>query len=290
MAVIWGIPYLLIRIAVEEVAPSVVVLGRTAIGAIILLPLVALRGDLRTVLRHWRWVAAFAVIEMAIPWVLVASAEQRLPSSTTALLIAGVPLVGALMAMARPGGETLGRTAVVGLLVGLAGVLAIVGIDSGPTDLYAVAELAIVVVCYAAGPVILVRRLGGITGMGVSAIALAMCAVAYTPFALAEWPVATPSPEAIASIVLLGVVCTAIAFVVFAALITEVGPVRATVITYVNPVVAAILGVLILGETLTLGFAIGFVLVLVGSALATRPARPSSVEAEPPMMRAESLP
>ena len=285
MALIWGIPYLLIRIAVKEVEPTVVVFARTAIGALILLPIVALRGDLRTVLRHWRWVAAFAIVEMAIPWVLVASAEQSLPSSTAALLIAGVPLVGAAMALARPhGGESMGRMAILGMLIGLAGVMAIVGVDGGPTDLGALGAMAIVVVCYAAGPVILARRLGTITGMGVSAVALAICAVGYAPFAVAQWPTTQPSRDAITALVLLGVVCTAIAFVVFAALINEIGPVRATVITYVNPAVAAVLGVIVLGETLTIGFLVGFTLVLFGSALATRPSRPThpaTAEASP---------
>jgi drug/metabolite transporter (DMT)-like permease len=276
MALIWGIPYLLIRVAVEEVSPSVVVFARTALGALILLPIVIARGDLRGVLRHWRWVAAFALIEMAIPWVLVASAEQKIPSSTAALLIAGVPLVGAAIAMARPGGgDHVGRTAIVGLFVGLAGVLAIVGIDTSPTDPVALLEMAIVVVCYAVGPVILVRRLGGVTGMGVSAVALAMTALLYLVPAAATWPATAPSTDALVSLALLGIVCTALAFVVFAALIGEIGPVRATVITYVNPAVAMVLGILILDEQLTLGLIVGFALVLLGSFLATRPGRPT---------------
>ncbi len=270
MAIIWGIPYLLIRIAVEEVSPSVVVFSRTALGALILLPIVVARGDLPSVLRHWRWVAAFAAIEMAIPWVLVASAEQKIPSSTAALLIAGVPLVGAVIAMLRPGGEHVGRTAIIGLFVGLAGVLAIVGVDGGPTDPVALLEMAVVVVCYALGPVILVRNLGGVSGMGVSAVALAMTAALYAVPAAADWPVTPPSSEALVALALLGILCTAVAFVVFAALIAEVGPVRSTVITYVNPAVATVLGVLILDEALTLGLVVGFVLVLLGSALATR--------------------
>lgn len=221
MALIWGIPYLLIRVAVEEVEPSVVVFGRTAIGALILLPIVIGRGDLRTVMRHSRWVAAFAIIEMAIPWVLVASAEQELPSSTAALLIAGVPLVGALIAWAQPHGEPMGRTSLMGMLIGLAGVLAIVGVDAGPTNPVALLEMAIVVVCYAVGPVILARRLGGVSGMGVSAVALAMTAALYLGPAAAQWPAAPISTDALVSLVLLGIVCTALAFVVFAALIGD---------------------------------------------------------------------
>jgi drug/metabolite transporter (DMT)-like permease len=178
--------------------------------------------------------------------------------------------------MARPGGgDHVGRTAIIGLFVGLAGVLAIVGIDAGPTDPIALLEMAVVVVCYAVGPVILVRRLGGVSGMAVSAVALAMTALLYLVPAVAEWPVTPPSADALVSLALLGVVCTALAFVVFAALIGEIGPVRATVITYVNPAVATVLGVVILGESLTLGLIVGFALVLLGSFLATRPGRPT---------------
>ncbi|MFN8622048.1 MAG: EamA family transporter [Chloroflexota bacterium] len=275
MAVIWGIPYLLIRVAVEEVSPAVLVFARTGLGALILLPIVIGRGDLRSILREWRWVGAFAIIEMALPWVMVASAEQHIPSSTAALLIAGVPLVGAVIAMARPAGEAVGRTAIIGLFVGLAGVAAIVGIDSSPTDPIALVQMAIAVVCYAVGPVILARRLGHVSGMGVSAVSLAMTAALYLVPAATQLPAGPVGTDTLVALALLGIVCTAAALVLFAALIAEVGPVRATVITYVNPAVATVLGVAILGEPLTVGLVVGFVLVLVGSALATRPARPA---------------
>ena len=164
----------------------------------------------------------------------------------------------------------------------MAGVLAIVGLDSGPTDPVALVEMAVVVICYAVGPVILARRLAGVSGTGVSAVALALTALGYLPVAILQRPAVMPSTDALVSIVLLGVVCTAIAFVAFAALIGEIGPVRATVFTYINPVVATVLGVAILGETLTMGFLVGFVLVLIGSALATRPAAPRDRTADVP--------
>ncbi len=291
MSVIWGIPFLLIRVAVEEVAPSVVVFGRATVGAAVLLPIVLLRGDAPGVLRHWRWVAAFAVFQMVIPWLMVASAERHLPSSTAALLVAGVPLVGAAITFARPGREApLGPMGVAGLLVGLAGVLAVVGVDSGPTELTALVEMAVVVVCCALSPLILARRLAGVPAIGVVGVGLAMCSLVYVPIAATAWPAETPSLEVVASIVLLGVLGTAIGFVAYAALIRAIGPVRATVVTYVNPAVAALLGVVILGETLSLGFLIGFALIILGSAMAVRPRGSSRTDPVSPAAAAPPAP
>ena len=271
MSVIWGIPYLFIRVAVAEITPSTLVLARTALAAVILLPIALARVDLRPVLARWRWVVAFAAIEIAIPWVALGSAEQHLSSSLTGLLIAGVPLVGTTLALATGGADRLGRTGLLGLLIGLVGVAAIVGGDYATSDPTALLQVAVVVVCYAVGPAILARRLGGLPTVGVMALSLALCAVVYVPIAAVQLPTVVPSTNVLASIVILAVVCTAAAFLVFGALIDEIGPVRATVITYVNPAVAAVLGVLVLNETFSVAMGIGFALVILGSTLATRP-------------------
>jgi len=271
MSVLWGIPYLFIRVAVAEITPAALVLARTALAAAILLPIALVRVDLRPVLARWRWVVAFAAIEIAIPWVALGSAEQHLSSSLTGLLIAGVPLVGTTLALATGGADRLGRTGLLGLLIGLVGVAAIVGGDYATSDPTALLQVAVVVVCYAVGPAILARRLGGLPTVGVMALSLALCAVVYVPIAAVQLPAVVPSTNVLASIVILAVVCTAAAFLVFGALIDEIGPVRATVITYVNPAVAAVLGVLVLNETFSVAMGIGFALVILGSTLATRP-------------------
>ncbi len=270
MSVIWGIPYLFIRVAVAEISPATLVLARTALATVILLPIALARVDLRPVLARWRWVVAFAAVEIAIPWVALGSAEQHLSSSLTGLLIAGVPLVGTAIALATGGADQLSRTGLVGLLVGLIGVAAIVGGDYATTDPTALLQIVVVVVGYAVGPAILARRLGGLPTVGVMTLSLALSAVVYIPIAATQWPTVVPSANVIASVVILAVVCTAVAFLVFAALIDEIGPVRATVITYVNPAVAAVLGVLVLNETFTVPMGIGFGLVILGSTLATR--------------------
>jgi drug/metabolite transporter (DMT)-like permease len=271
MSVIWGIPYLFIRVAVAEITPATLVLARTSIAAAILLPYAIARVDLRAVLARWRWVVAFAAVEIAIPWVALGSAEQKVTSSLAGLLIAGVPLVGTTLALLTGGADRLGRVSLIGLLIGLAGVAAIVWGNFATSDPAAFVELAIVVVGYAVGPAILSRRLAGLPAVGVMAISLALCAVVYVPIAAVQLPTTVPSSNVVWSVLILAVVCTAAAFLVFAALIDEVGPVRATVITYVNPAVAAVLGVLVLHETFTVAMGIGFALVVLGLTLATRP-------------------
>jgi drug/metabolite transporter (DMT)-like permease len=271
MCVIWGIPYLLIKVAVEDMSPAVLVLGRTVIAAALLLPIAAVRRELRPLLRHWAPLLAFAAIEIAIPWVLLGAAETRVSSSLTGLLIAAVPLVAAVIARTTGARERLGLHSSLGLLLGVAGVAAIVGLNLEGASVVPMAEIGLVAICYAVGPVILQRWLAGLPALGVIAASLAVTALVYAPIAAFSLPSQTPSAAALGSVLGLAVVCTALAFLLFFALIAEIGAVRATVITYVNPAVAAVLGVAILGESFTAGMGIGFVLVLVGSVLATRP-------------------
>jgi drug/metabolite transporter (DMT)-like permease len=281
MGLIWGIPYLMIKVAVGGLHPATLVFLRTALAALLLVPIAAARGELRPLLRYWRPLLAFAVIEVAVPWLLLNTAEVRLSSSLSGLLIAGVPLVGALLAW-MTGGERLGPVRIVGLLVGLAGVAALVGLDLHVGDVWALLEIAGVAVGYAVGPWILARYLSGLPGLGVIAAALAVTALGYLPFALTHLPARVPSRPVLGSVLVLAFVCTALAFVLFFALIAEAGPVRATVITYINPAVAVTLGVLLLHESFTVGIAVGFALVLTGSVLATRRSRDRSTpEPEP---------
>ena len=270
MCVIWGVPYYFIRIAVSELTPATLVFMRTGGAALILLPVAIVRGGLRSLLPRWLPVLAFAAVEIGLPWLLLASAEERLSSSLTGLLIAAVPLVGVLISLRLAGRETFDGTAIAGLLIGLAGVAAIVGLDLHASSVLALAEVGGVAVCYAVGPAILSRYLADLPAVAVIAVSLALCCAVYAPVAAFQLPAGLPRSGVIASVVVLALLCTALAFLLFFALIADVGPVRATVITYVNPAVAAVLGVAALGERFTAGMGAGFVLVLVGSALATR--------------------
>jgi drug/metabolite transporter (DMT)-like permease len=281
MCVIWGIPYLLIRVAVREVSPATLVLARTAIATALLLPVALARRELAVALRRWAPLLAFAAIEIAVPWILLGAAEKRISSSLTGLLVAAVPLVSAVIARTTGARQRLGPVSLIGLLLGLAGVGAIVGVNVHGAGAVPIAEVALVAVCYAVGPVILERRLAGLPALGVMAAALAGTTVAYVPIAAFSFPATLPSVKVLGSMLALAVVCTALAFLVFIALIQTVGPMRATVITYVNPAVASAVGVGILGESFSAGMGVGFALVLAGSVLATRPPPAPAVPHDP---------
>ena len=276
MCLIWGVPYLLIRVAVAEISPAVLVFGRTAIGALLLMPVVLSRGGLRGMGKKWLPVLAFAAFEIGGPWIMLSSAEQQISSSLAALLVSSVPLLGMVIAPLFGNREGMGPTGIAGLALGLVGVAAIVGLDLRASGIVPILEMAVVVVGYALGPAVVRKYLGEVSSVTVNGISLAACAIAYAPFAALSWPRVMPSAAVLVSVGVLGVVCTASAFLLFFALIKEVGPVRATVVTYVNPAVAALAGIAILGESFTLGMGIGFVLVLAGSILATR--RPAAAK------------
>lgn len=276
MCLIWGVPYLFIRIVVGELTPATLVFLRTGVAALILLPIALRRGDLRPVLARWRPLLAFAAVEIGVPWLALSSAEQKISSSLAGLLLSAVPLVGVLIAPLFGNREGIRSTNLAGLLLGLVGVAAIVGFDLRAASWLALAEMAVVAVCYAVGPAILSRYLSGLPSVSVIASSLAVCALAYAPVAAVQWPRAIPSAGVLASVAVLALLCTAIAFLLFFALIAEIGPVRATVITYINPAVAAVAGVLVLHEVFTAGMGVGFVLVLIGSTLATRRASPAT--------------
>jgi len=273
MCVIWGIPYLLIKVAVRDITPSMLVLARTALGAALLLPIAAFRGQLRAVLRRPVPLVAFAGIEIALPWILLGTAEQHISSSLTGLLLAGVPLVATVLAWTG-GRERLAFHSGVGLLLGVLGVASILGLDVQGASAAGVVEIGAVAVCYAVGPVILQRWLADLPPLGVIGASLGVTALAYVPITAVAGVGRAPSGAVVGSVLALAVVCTALAFVVFFALIAEIGPVRATVITYVNPAVAGALGVVVLDERFTVGMGVGFALVLAGSVLATRPPHP----------------
>jgi len=282
MCVIWGIPYLLIKVAVDEIAPATLVLARCVVAAVLLLPLALARGQVRPLLPRWRPLLAYTAVEICVPWLLLGFAEQRLSSSLTGLLVAAVPLVGAVLAGFGAGREPLGARRLVGLLVGIGGVGALVGFEVGAGDVRAIVAVGFVAVGYALGPLILARSLSDLPGLGVVAVSLALAALVYVPAGLAQAPDRWPSEAAVAAVLVLAVVCTAVAFLVFFELVAEVGPARSVVITYVNPAVAVLLGVLVLGERFTLATAAGFVLILTGSVLATSRSEPAPAHPAPP--------
>lgn len=267
LGVFWGIPYMFIRIAVTELDPVVVAVGRTSLGALVLLPFALRARALRPLLTRWRWLLVYTGIEIVGPWVLIGHAETRLASSTTGLMVAMVPIVAAVI-LSATGQDRLGPRRIAGLALGFAGVALLVGIDIRADDLVAVVQILGVVTGYAIGPIIISRRLGDLPAIGVVTASLAIAAAVYTPAAFVLRP-STVSPAALGSVIVLALVSTAGAFMVMFALIAEAGPARMTLITYVNPAVAVLLGALVLGEPITAGLLIGFPLIILGSILGT---------------------
>jgi drug/metabolite transporter (DMT)-like permease len=271
VSVIWGMPYLFIKLAVEEMSPSLVAWSRLAIAAAVLLPIAWRVGALRGLGSRWRVLVAFGAVEMAIPWPLIGFGEVRISSSLTAILIATVPLVVALLAVRFDHSERPTPTRLVGMLIGFAGVAALVGIDIGgrTAELVGAGAILAAAVCYAIGPMIVKRRLSDVDPLGPVAASLGIATLLLTPLAAADLPDEPLSAEAVSSVVVLGLVCSALAFLFFFRLIAEVGPGRATIITYINPVVALALGVAILDESVTAGAVVGLLLILAGSWLST---------------------
>jgi drug/metabolite transporter (DMT)-like permease len=279
MSVIWGLPYLFIKIAVVELAPAAVVLSRTALAALVLVPVALASGTLRPALRAWRAAAVFAVLEMAIPWLLLGHAEQRISSALAGLLLAVVPILGAAVTAVLGNRHNVEPVRLVGMSLGVGGVVALVGLDAlgGHLDALSVAELLAVALCYAVAPIVVDRQRDRAPAVGTITLAVLLVAVLYLPLGLpgltSAWPL---QADTAGSLVALGLVCTALAFLLFFRLIATAGPVRAVTVTFLNPAVAIALGVLVLAEPLTAGMLVGFPLVLAGSWLATRPSRGSA--------------
>lgn len=271
MAVLWGIPYLFIKEAVDTISPAGVVAGRTLLGGLLLLPFALHQKALRPALIQWRWVLAFGAVEIAGPFLLLSHAEQTISSGLTGLLVATVPLFAALIAVFGGDRSVLRPARLGGLLVGFAGVAVIVAgpglLAGGGGAVFAVGEVLLTALLYAIAPFIIALRLQGVPSLGTITVALFAVGIFYTPFTLLTQH-EVPSLRSSVALVLLAVLCTAVAFLGFFALIREVGPVRAPLFTYANPVVAIILGALILGEEITTALLIGFPLIIVGCWLA----------------------
>ena len=272
VSTLWGIPYLFIKVAVDDgVPPAFLAWVRVVLGATVLLALAWRAGVLALLRGRWRWLAVFGVVEIAVPFPLIAAGEQHVSSSLAAIVVAAAPLFVALLALRYDSDERVGGTRLAGLLIGLAGVVALVGIDvaGNANELIGTAAILIAAFCYAVGPMVLKRHLADLDPRATMGAALAIAAAVLTPAAALAPPAAAPSADAIVSLGVLGLFCTAAAFVFYGALVVEAGAGRALVITYVAPVVAVALGVAILGERPGAGAVAGLLLILAGSWLST---------------------
>jgi drug/metabolite transporter (DMT)-like permease len=278
VSLLWGVPYLFIKVAVAELPPVTVVFVRVALAALLLGPVAARRGALLELRGRLPQLALLSLLEITIPFLLIGMGEQRITSSLTGLLIAALPLFVALLALRFDTAERVGGSRLVGLLLGIGGVAALLGIDVGgdTAQLAGAAMVLLATLCYASSTLLVKRAFSDVPMLGVVTAATAISSLVLAPFALALTPARLPSLQVMLALVALGVLCTAAALVLYFALIVEAGPSRAAVITYLNPAVAVALGVVVLGEPLTGAIIAGFLLIIAGSWLSTRPPAPRS--------------
>ena len=271
LCAIWGIPYFLIKVALVDLSPLVVAWGRITLAALVLVPIAARRKVLKPALAHLAPVAAFAVAELVIPFSLIAVGEQWISSSLAGILIATVPLTVVVIAPLFGVREKLGARRIAGLAIGFAGVVALLGLDTGhDAMLWAGAACMLVAVAgYAIGPLIVQRYLADVDELGALTASLVVAAILLLPFALWSAPSTMPSTSAVASVAVLGLVCTALALLLYFYLINAAGAARASVVAYINPAIAALLGVLVLHEPFGIGSILGLAMILLGSYLAT---------------------
>ncbi len=288
LSILWGLPYFFIKVAVADLQPMFVVAGRLLLAAAVLVPVALVSGGrdsraLPSLAGKWRWIVLFALIEFIVPFALLTWAETKVTSSLAGLTIAAVPTISALAAAQLGLADRLDRTRVAGLVLGAAGVGVLLGLDLHADSALAILALLGVAVGYALGPILLRLRLQDAPGPAVMAAGTAVAAVLYLPFLVGGWPAAAVPAQAWWALAALGLLCSAAAFLIMFALVAEAGPTRMTVVTYLNPVVAVALGVVVLGEAITAGMVLGFPLIVLGSVLATRPNRHrgKSLRAEP---------
>jgi drug/metabolite transporter (DMT)-like permease len=273
MAVIWGIPYLLIRVAVRHLNPGDLVLGRTLPAALMLLPLIASRGQLPLLRKNFVWIATFGIVEFGIPWFLMSTSEKHITSSLTSLLICCVPLFAVVAQRIRRTEDHINARRLTGLAIGALGVAFLVGLDLKGGSIKWIGMMMLVGVGYTIGPIILATKLTHVPGPVVVAGATAVVAVCWVPWSIVHWPHHI-SGETWSCVAVLSVVCTAGAFLTFFELVKEVGSTRSVVVTYFNTAIAVVLGVTLLNEPLTSGIVVGFPLVLLGCILATSKKQP----------------
>ena len=272
MSVVWGIPYLFIKIAVRELDPSVVVFCRVGIAAAVLLPLAIQCGVLPQMRKQWPAIAALACVQIVGPFLLISFGEQHIASSLTSLLIAADPLLVVLFALPFDPTERVNGLRLVGLLIGMGGVVTLLGLDVGgdAQRLLGAALVLLAAAGYAAGALLMKRpAIATLPSLGVVTLECVTATIVVLPLAVTRLPNKIPSLQVITSLLVLGVICTAVAYLIFFALVAEVGASRGTVITYVNPAVSVLLGVTLLAEPLNAAIIVGFLLIILGSWLST---------------------
>jgi drug/metabolite transporter (DMT)-like permease len=278
---LWGIPYLLMKVAVEEIPPSAIVAGRTLIGAAILIPVALYRKTFKGAVLGFKFVAFYALLEMIGPWILISTAQKKIDSGLAGLLISTVPIFAAIITSMRGDHTVWQFKRMFGIVVGFIGLIAVVGLESfsGNSHPASIAMMILAAMGYSYAIIMVTTNLPLVDGIAINGLAMAITSIFWAPLAIAQWPSQVTLKPAL-SLIALGVLCTALAFLVFFKLLVEIGPARGSLVTYLNTSVAVVLGVIVLNEPITTGLIIGLPLVLIGSYLASKKTQ-SDIVAKP---------
>ena len=278
---LWGIPYLLMKVAVEEIPPSAIVAGRTLIGAAILIPVALYRKTFKGAVLGFKFVAFYALLEMIGPWILISTAQKKIDSGLAGLLISTVPIFAAIITSMRGDHTVWQFRRMFGIVVGFIGLIAVVGLESfsGNSHPASIAMMILAAMGYSYAIIMVTTNLPLVDGIAINGLAMAITSIFWAPLAIAQWPSQVTLKPAL-SLIALGVLCTALAFLVFFKLLVEIGPARGSLVTYLNTSVAVVLGVIVLNEPITIGLIIGLPLVLIGSYLASKKTQ-SDIVAKP---------
>lgn len=271
VSALWGIPYLFVSVAVKELSVPVIVFTRVFIGALVLIPLAIRAGSMRIPRSSYKYIAIYAIFEMFIPWTLISDGQRQVSSGLAGLLIATVPIWANLLAAIAGDRSVRHPRQVSGIAIGFVGVVALVGVDSfmESHDLLAMLKILFSAFSYAFATFMAARHLSGVAGVTVNGLAMALTAIVFAIPAMSSLPSQMPSTGALLSLIALGLLCTALAFYYFFILLGMIGAPKASTVTYPNTAIAIALGVILLNEPVTLGMAVGFPMVLLGSYLAT---------------------
>jgi drug/metabolite transporter (DMT)-like permease len=275
IGLLWGVPYLFMKVAVGELSTPVIVFARLVIGAAMLLPIAFWEGSIRSALPYWRYITLYALLEMVGPWYLITSAQKDLSSGVVALLVATVPIWATLFAHHSGDTTAADKSRLFGIAVGLIGIALLVGIEgfNNVASLISLSKVLLAAVLYAWAVNMVTRKVPGVSGLAINGIAMFISAVIYLPFALNSWPTTMPSNSAILSTIALGIFSTGLAFWIFFKVLKEIGAARASLVVYPNTAVAVVIGIVFLSEKLTLAISVGLPLVMIGSYYASRKPR-----------------
>lgn len=276
LSAIWGASFLFIKVGVDVLEPSVVVLVRTGVGALLLLALLPGRGGLSPVRGHFRPLLVLAAVNNVIPFWLLGFAETRLSSGLTAVIQAAAPILTVLLASRIDVSQRVRGARLVGLAVGFVGVALLVGVQSGGNLVAALAVLG-VALCYAASVLYAGRTMRGLPPLQVSLGQLGIATLLVAPFGLAQLPSAVPETKVVLAVIALGALGSGIAYLLYFAIIASAGASRAILVTYLVPGFALVYGAVFLDETITTTSLAGLAFVLAGTALATGLVRTSSL-------------